>query len=376
HRYLYGRTQKLHYKNLVIYINDISAHVRAENLQMQQHSKLIANPGVPFNSPHFHDWLYGIARNDCNENRIKTSKLNMPATESLKRLTSVAAGSRRTVEAKRALPRPEREASENKNFSEKKLFVGGLKDNHDEPCLTEYFSEFGEVVSIKILTDETTGKRRGFAFVEFDDCNAVDKAICNMASLLTNFRIKYSELIMLKGLTESLKPEPLLKHNRFIDYDNSNVASEYDRIKNGELQTMEAKTNRQLRIHELIVEHSSETALCLYICQESIHNHSCGNPPPTGGPLAAASKMVPVPETLMSPDICPTAPGIYEVTAASPYINIQNGVEDEGNATDEEEKDDEIFQDAEEEQITECWLIPEDVNTVDTIFQGMTECQA
>uniref|UniRef100_A0A1A9UIS8 Uncharacterized protein n=1 Tax=Glossina austeni TaxID=7395 RepID=A0A1A9UIS8_GLOAU len=71
-----------------------------------------------------------------------------------------------------------------------------------------------------------------------------------------------------------------------------------------------------------------------------------------------------------------TWPGIYEVTAASPYINIQNGVEDEGNATDEEENDDEIFQDAEEEQITECWLIPEDVNTVDTIFQAMTECQA
>uniref|UniRef100_A0A1A9US52 RRM domain-containing protein n=1 Tax=Glossina austeni TaxID=7395 RepID=A0A1A9US52_GLOAU len=84
----------------------------------------------------------------------------------------------RTVEAKRGLPRPEREASENKNFSEKKLFVGGLKDNHDESCLTEYFSEFGKVVSIKILTDKTTGKRRGFAFVEFDDYNAVDKAIC------------------------------------------------------------------------------------------------------------------------------------------------------------------------------------------------------
>uniref|UniRef100_A0A1A9ZHH9 RRM domain-containing protein n=1 Tax=Glossina pallidipes TaxID=7398 RepID=A0A1A9ZHH9_GLOPL len=72
----------------------------------------------------------------------------------------------KTVEAKRTLPRPEREASENKNFSVKKLFVGGLKDNHDESCLTEYFSEFGKVVSIKMLTDKTTGKRRGFSFVE------------------------------------------------------------------------------------------------------------------------------------------------------------------------------------------------------------------
>uniref|UniRef100_A0A1A9ZX34 RRM domain-containing protein n=1 Tax=Glossina pallidipes TaxID=7398 RepID=A0A1A9ZX34_GLOPL len=69
----------------------------------------------------------------------------------------------KTVEAKRTLPLPEREASENKNFL-LKLFVIALKDNHDECCLTEYFSEFGKVVSIRILIDKTTGKRGGFAF--------------------------------------------------------------------------------------------------------------------------------------------------------------------------------------------------------------------
>lgn len=30
-------------------------------------------------------------------------------------------------------------------------------------------------------------------------------------------------------------------------------------------------------------------------------------PIPMGGPLAAASKMVPVPESLMSPDCCPAS---------------------------------------------------------------------
>ncbi|XP_068152325.1 ribonucleoprotein RB97D isoform X3 [Drosophila tropicalis] len=82
----------------------------------------------------------------------------------------------KTVEAKRALPRPERESRET-NISVKKLFVGGLKDNHDEECLREYFVQFGHVVSVKLLTDKTTGKRRGFAFIEFDDYDAVDKAI-------------------------------------------------------------------------------------------------------------------------------------------------------------------------------------------------------
>lgn len=74
------------------------------------------------------------------------------------------------------MPRPERETRET-NISVKKLFVGGLKDNHDEECLRDYFMQFGNVVSVKLLTDKTTGKRRGFAFIEFDDYDAVDKAI-------------------------------------------------------------------------------------------------------------------------------------------------------------------------------------------------------
>lgn len=89
------------------------------------------------------------------------------------------------MEAKRALPRPERESADNKNVSVKKLFVGGLKDNHDEDCLREYFSQFGNVISVKILTDRNTGKRRGFAFIEFDDYDAVDKAICKLTYLDT-----------------------------------------------------------------------------------------------------------------------------------------------------------------------------------------------
>uniref|UniRef100_A0A1A9Z7R3 Uncharacterized protein n=1 Tax=Glossina pallidipes TaxID=7398 RepID=A0A1A9Z7R3_GLOPL len=73
---------------------NLASHDCTSACEMWQHSNLIENPGVPFNSPHLDDWLYGIATNDCNENRIKTSKSNMLATESLTRLTSVAADSR------------------------------------------------------------------------------------------------------------------------------------------------------------------------------------------------------------------------------------------------------------------------------------------
>ncbi|XP_017131251.1 ribonucleoprotein RB97D [Drosophila elegans] len=100
----------------------------------------------------------------------------------------------KNVEAKRALPRPERESRET-NISVKKLFVGGLKDNHDEDCLREYFVQFGRVISVKLLTDKTTGKRRGFAFIEFDDYDAVDKAI-----LQKQHSIKYVHVDVKKSI--------------------------------------------------------------------------------------------------------------------------------------------------------------------------------
>ncbi|XP_020811261.1 ribonucleoprotein RB97D [Drosophila serrata] len=109
----------------------------------------------------------------------------------------------KTVEAKRALPRPERESRET-NISVKKLFVGGLKDNHDEECLREYFVQFGRVVSVKLLTDKTTGKRRGFAFVEFDDYDAVDKAI-----LQKQHSIKYVHVDVKKSIYNLEKKDKL-----------------------------------------------------------------------------------------------------------------------------------------------------------------------
>lgn len=83
----------------------------------------------------------------------------------------------RTVDSKRALPRPEVGKPET-STTVKKIFVGGLKDSHDEQALTDHFSQFGNVVGVKILTDKVTGRKRGFAFIEFDDYDSVDKAVC------------------------------------------------------------------------------------------------------------------------------------------------------------------------------------------------------
>jgi RNA recognition motif-containing protein len=59
----------------------------------------------------------------------------------------------------------------------KNLFVGNLPYSATEEALRDLFAPFGEVGQVKILTDRTTGKPRGFAFVEMGQDEDAQKAI-------------------------------------------------------------------------------------------------------------------------------------------------------------------------------------------------------
>ncbi len=50
-----------------------------------------------------------------------------------------------------------------------RLFVGNLPYEMTEPDLREFFSSVGPLSNVIIPVDRETGKRRGFAFVEFSD---------------------------------------------------------------------------------------------------------------------------------------------------------------------------------------------------------------
>jgi RNA recognition motif-containing protein len=61
-----------------------------------------------------------------------------------------------------------------------KLFVGSLPWATDDQKLGELFSQFGEVVSAKVLQDKMTGRSRGFGFVEMSDDAAAQEAIAKL----------------------------------------------------------------------------------------------------------------------------------------------------------------------------------------------------
>jgi len=57
------------------------------------------------------------------------------------------------------------------------IYVSNLSFNVQDEDLREFFAEYGEVSSAKIITDKFTNKSRGFGFVEMPDDEAGQKAI-------------------------------------------------------------------------------------------------------------------------------------------------------------------------------------------------------
>lgn len=108
----------------------------------------------------------------------------------------------RTVEPKRAVPRQEID-SPNAGAAVKKLFVGGLREDHDEDCLREYFKGYGNIVSVNIVTDKDTGKKRGFAFIEYDDYDPVDKIILERTHSINNKTLDVKKAIAKQDMDRS-----------------------------------------------------------------------------------------------------------------------------------------------------------------------------
>jgi RNA recognition motif-containing protein len=62
----------------------------------------------------------------------------------------------------------------------KKLFVGGLAWETSDASLNGAFSQYGEVVEAKVITDRDTGRSRGFGFVTFEEESAASAAMSAM----------------------------------------------------------------------------------------------------------------------------------------------------------------------------------------------------
>ena len=61
------------------------------------------------------------------------------------------------------------------------LYVGNLSYDVGDKEIKQGFSKFGEVLSVRIIKNRTTGKSKGFGFLEISDRDAATAAIREMS---------------------------------------------------------------------------------------------------------------------------------------------------------------------------------------------------
>lgn len=90
----------------------------------------------------------------------------------------------RALTTTRVLPKDDQGLADNTQV--KKLFVARIRGPIEEENIKEIFKDYGNILSVAIPIDKETQRQKGFVFVEFDDCDSVDKAICYRDEIQVN----------------------------------------------------------------------------------------------------------------------------------------------------------------------------------------------
>ncbi|PMQ01914.1 MAG: RNA-binding protein [Dictyoglomus sp. NZ13-RE01] len=83
----------------------------------------------------------------------------------------------------------------------KTLYVGNLPWSTTEEELKNIFSNYGNVISARIISDKNTGRSRGFGFVEVED-NSAEK----MISALNGSEVKGRKIVVNEAKPRAEKP--------------------------------------------------------------------------------------------------------------------------------------------------------------------------
>ncbi|KAF8375030.1 hypothetical protein PRIPAC_81459 [Pristionchus pacificus] len=93
----------------------------------------------------------------------------------------------KTVDPKRAVPRDANDKGAG-NVSSKRLYVSGIREEHTDEQLQDYFAKFGTIEKVDVIKDKMTNKNRGFAFITFDDYDCVDQCVIMKSHQINGYR--------------------------------------------------------------------------------------------------------------------------------------------------------------------------------------------
>lgn len=120
---------------------------------------------------------------------------------------------------------------------DRKLFVGGLSWETTDKELRDHFGQYGDIESINVKTDPNTGRSRGFAFIVFNNAEAIDKVVAAGEHVINNKKVDPKKAkarhgkIFVGGLTTELSDDDI--KNYFGQYGTIiEVEMPFDKTKN------------------------------------------------------------------------------------------------------------------------------------------------
>jgi len=101
-----------------------------------------------------------------------------------------------------------------------KLFLGGIPPQATEKQLEEFFSQFGEVKDVRIVTDRITAECKGYGFVTFDEKEDIEHLVERKTIRMSGKKIRIRKAIRRNGSQFDNIP-PTKSHSNSITESNA-----------------------------------------------------------------------------------------------------------------------------------------------------------
>jgi len=109
----------------------------------------------------------------------------------------------------------------NVHEDERKLFVGGLPNEAKHEDIKQHFTTFGKVEKVKLMSDQATGRFKGFGFVVFEDVEDYKNALSKPEQVIlgrtvtvkrATVKVKQGKIYIGKLPTEGISEEDIRQH--------------------------------------------------------------------------------------------------------------------------------------------------------------------
>jgi len=109
----------------------------------------------------------------------------------------------------------------NVHEDERKLFVGGLPNEAKHEDIKQHFTTFGKVEKVKLMSDQATGRFKGFGFVVFEEVEDCKNALSKPEQVVlgrtvtvkrATVKVKQGKIYIGKLPTEGISEEDIRQH--------------------------------------------------------------------------------------------------------------------------------------------------------------------